>query len=269
MSERDGYEAGVPCWVDTWHDDPAAAKRFYEGIFGWEIEDPGEDGYAICRLRGRDVAAIGSPIPEGAPPRAVWSTYVKVDDADEAAARAREAGGEVAVEPFDSLDGGRLAIVADPGGSVIALWEQGEHGGAQLVNEPGAWSMSICHTRDPDACRPFYSALFGWETEAFEAGGSTVELFRLPGYEGGEPEQPVPRDVVAVMIEMDAHGFPAEVPAHWGVDFWTDDADAAAAKARELGGQVILEPTDNPPFRQAALLDPGGASLTVSQLKLG
>jgi uncharacterized protein len=269
MSERDGFPAGVPCWVDTWQDDFAAAKRFYDGIFGWEVEDPGDNGYAICRLRGRDVAAIGTPIPPGAPPTAVWSTYVKVDDVDAVAGKAPEAGGGVHGEPFDSLDGARLALVVDPGGGVIGIWQQGQHQGAQLVNEPGAWSMSSCHTRDPEACKPFYSALFGWETESFGMGGDAeIELFRLPGFVGGEPSQPVPRDVVAVMIEMDSHGFPAEVPAHWGVDFWIDDVDAAVAKAPDLGGRVILEPSDNPAFRVAALLDPGGASLTISQLKL-
>jgi uncharacterized protein len=268
MSERDGFEAGVPCWVDTWQNDFGAAKAFYEGIFGWDVEDPGDNGYAICRVRGRDVAAIGTPIPEGGPPNAVWSTYVQVDDADASAAKAREAGGGVHVEPFDALDGGRLAFVADPGGGVIGLWQQGEHRGAQLVNEPGAWSMSICHTRDPEACKAFYAALFGWETEEFDAGGGTVDLLKLPGYVGGEPMQPVARDVVAVMVEMDSHGFPSEVPAHWGADFWIDDADAAAAKAPELGGRVILEPFDSDAFRQTALLDPGGASVTVSQLKL-
>lgn len=98
-------------------------------------------------------------------------------------------------------------------------------------------------------------------------GGMAMELFRLPGVEGGEPSQPVPRDVVAVMIEMDAHGFPEDVPANWGVDFWIDDADAAAEKAPGLGGSVVQEPEDGAGFRQAVLLDPGGAYFTVSQLK--
>jgi predicted enzyme related to lactoylglutathione lyase len=78
----------------------------------------------------------------------------------------------------------------------------------------------------------------------------------------------VPRDNVAVMMDMDSHGFPNEVPPHWGVDFWTDDADAAAAKAPELGGKVLVEPSDSPAFRTGALQDPGGAAFTISQLKL-
>lgn len=274
MSERDGFEAGVPCWVDTWQDDPEAAARFYSELFGWEIEETTPTGsgrrYFMCRLRGRDVAAIGSPIPEAAPPTPVWTTYVSVESAEDAAARAREAGGTVLVEPGDSMDGGRLTFITDPGGAVLGAWEQGEHRGAQLVNEPSAWSMSLLHTRDPDACKAFYAAVFGWETESFAtgAGDAEVELFRLPGYVGGEPQQPVSRDVVAVMIEMDSHGMPAELPPHWGIDFWIADVDAAAARAKELGGTVHVAPTDRPAFRQAALGDPAGAAFTVSQLRL-
>jgi predicted enzyme related to lactoylglutathione lyase len=65
LTERDGYEHGVPCWVDTWQEDPDTAATFYAGVFGWEVEKgtpPGTDTrYYVCRLRGSDVAAIGSP----------------------------------------------------------------------------------------------------------------------------------------------------------------------------------------------------------------
>jgi uncharacterized protein len=274
MSERNGFEHGVPCWVDTWHHDAEAAARFYAGVFGWEIAEAprparSRDRYLVCRLRGRDVAAIGSPVPEGAPPTAVWTTYVHVDDADAAAARAREAGGRLVVDTFDSPDGGRMSVLADPGGAVLVAWAPVGHKGAQLVNEPGAWSMSALNTRDPEASKRFYGAIFGWETERFEAGGGEVELFRLPGYVGGEPSQPVARDVVAVMVEMDSHGMPTELPPHWSVDFWIDDVDAAIAKVDRLGGKLAMEPRENPPFRQAVIVDPGGAAMTISQLKLG
>ncbi len=41
MSERDAYQAGVPCWVDTLQADPRAAMAFYAGVFGWEAEAAG------------------------------------------------------------------------------------------------------------------------------------------------------------------------------------------------------------------------------------
>jgi predicted enzyme related to lactoylglutathione lyase len=76
LTERDGYEHGVPCWVDTWQEDLEAAATFYAGVFGWDVEKgtpPGTDRrYCMCRLRGSDVAAIGSPPPAGTPP--AWTT---------------------------------------------------------------------------------------------------------------------------------------------------------------------------------------------------
>ena len=266
MSERDGYQPGVPCWVETWHDDPGAAIRFYSGIFGWEAENtlPADaDGtFHICRWRGRDAAAIGSPIPEGAPSTPVWTTFVQVESAEETAGKAKDASGSVIVEPFESLEGGRLAIVADHAGAAFAVWQQAEHKGAQVVNEPGAWSMSALETTDTEGAKSFYGELFGWKSEPFGPPEAGMMLWRLPGYVGGTPQQPVPRDNVAVMIAG------AEGADRWTVDFWVFDADEAAAKATELGGSVITSPSDVPGvagMRQAVLADPGDAAFSITQ----
>ena len=80
----------MPCWVDTSQPDPEAAVAFYGGLFGWEFENVMPPGaptpYFMARIRGGDVAAIGS-LPEGVPPQATWNTYVWVEDADETAAK--------------------------------------------------------------------------------------------------------------------------------------------------------------------------------------
>jgi uncharacterized protein len=270
MSERDGYQHGVPCWVDTWQPDLEAAVTFYTGLFGWDAEETSppdaQRRHFMCTLRGRRVTGIGSPPPiSGHTP--VWGTYVWVDDVEDAIAKAKEAGGTVALDPFDALDGGRLAVLVDPTGGVIAVWQVGENRGAQLVNEPGAWSMSMLHTRDLEAAKVFYGAVFGWSYETFGAGGGGMTLALVPGYEGGEPEQPVSRETVAVMADMS--GLPDEAPSHWGVDFWIADTDAAVAKATELGGEVVNPPTESPGFRSAVLADPQGAVFTISQLLVG
>jgi len=271
VSARDDYPAGVPCWVDNLGADPDRLREFYGRVFGWDYAGPGAipgdppGEYYVARLRGRDVAGIGS-----APATAVesgWSTYIAVESSERAAADAGRAGGAVLVEPFEVPPAGRMAVLADPTGASFCVWEPGERRGAQRVNEPGAWSMSALSTSDPDRAARFYGALFGWRTEPFSLGDAEVTMFRLPGYVGGEPEQPVPRDVVATMVP----GAPAgdgTALARWGVDFWIDDVDAAVATAAELGGSVVVPPYDLPMFRQAVLADPRGGGFTLTELVL-
>jgi predicted enzyme related to lactoylglutathione lyase len=279
--ERDGYPPGVPCWVDTGQPDPEAAVTFYEGVFGWEFEDrmpadtPGR--YLVAQLRGRDVAAIGSQ-PDGAPPAPVWNTYVWVDSADEAAAKAREAGGSVLTEPFDVLDAGRMAELADPEGAAFCVWQAKQHKGAELVNEPGTWNFSELNSRDPEGARAFYGAVFDWEAETLDLGGDgDFTMFRRPGY-GDHLERRDPglrrrmaddgappgfEDAVAWLVPMASDADAA--PAHWSITFAVDDADAVAFKAAELGGTVLVPPMDAPWVRMTVLSDPQGARFTASK----
>src|SRR6266516_3869948 len=190
MSDRDGFEPGVPCWVAHVSAEPDRAVEFYTSLLGWEAENlmpadhPGD--YFVCRLRGRDVAAIVSPHGAPAPPEAAWTTLVSVDSADAAAAKATKAGGRPIGEPFDSPGGGRQAVLADPAGAVLSVWEPRERRGARVVNEPGAWSMSMLNGADPDESMSFYGAMFGWASETFDLGDAEMTIWKLPGYVGGE-----------------------------------------------------------------------------------
>lgn len=277
MNERDGYIAGVPCWVDATEPDPDAGAKFYAALFGWDIADvmpPDAPGrYLVGRLRGRDVAAISSQ-PEGAPRQAMWNTYIWVDSADETAAKVREAGGRVLMDPFDVGDAGRMATFADPEGAVFCVWQAARHRGSQLVNEPGTVNFNVLSTRDLPAAKAFYGAVFGWQL--IDTGGSG-DMWRLPGYgdhlEAGEPglrermaQMGAPsgfEDVVAGIVRLGADQ--GDVPAHWGVTFAVEDADATAAKATQLGGQVLVAPFDAPWVRMAVLTDPAGAVFTASK----
>jgi hypothetical protein len=95
-----------------------------------------------------------------------------------------------------------------------------------------------------------------------------VARWRVPGYEGGEPEQPVSREVVATMAPVSSDQSPDDVPPHWSVDFWVDGVDATADTAVQLGGEVIAAPYDLPVagLRQAVLADPQGAPFSVSKV---
>jgi uncharacterized protein len=258
MSERETYPAGVPCWVTNLQHDVPAATAFYAELFGWETESGPDDlaPYALGRLRGRDVAAIGTmPDPE-APP--AWVMEVRVDDLATTVAKVRQAGGKVLEEAVDFSPVGRLAVFEDTQGAVFCAWEAGDREGAQLVNEAGAWAMCALRTAEPEQAAAFYGAVFGWETEAF----GPATMFRLPGYFGGEASQPVPRDVVAVMLPADD-----ETPVAWGTDFWISDADGAVATVERMGGRVLEGPYDAAPFRHAVVADCGGAVFTISQFR--
>jgi predicted enzyme related to lactoylglutathione lyase len=277
MPERDGYIAGVPCWVDTTQPDPAAAVDFYSGLFGWEFEDvmpPGSAGtYFIARLHGGDVAAVGS-IRESAPPMAMWNTYVWVDSADETASKVRDAGGEIVMEPFDVLDSGRMAVFTDLEGAPFCVWQAKKFKGAHVVNEPGSLNFNNLHIRDVAGAKSFYGSVFGWETLVLEGG---FEGWTLPGY-GDYLERDDPDLRKRVAEFGGATGFEdvvasinpiaddqSDVPVHWGVTFAVDDADAIAKKATELGGTVVVPPFDAPWVRMTVLTDPQGATFVASK----
>jgi uncharacterized protein len=282
--ERESYPPGVPCWVDTSQPDPEAAVSFYSGLFGWEFVDrmpadsPGR--YFVGQLRGRDVAGVGSQ-PEGMPPAAVWNTYVCVESADDAAAKAKDAGGQVLMEPFDVVDAGRMAVLADPEGAVFCVWQPKGTVGAQLVNEPGTWNFSELNTQDPDRAAAFYGQLFGWEAQRLDSGegGGDFTMFRLPGYgdhlaerdpgiRERQSEVSAPEgfeDAVAWLVPMAGDQFPEGTPPHWSITFAVDDADATAARAAELGGTVLAPPFDAPWVRMTVLSDPQGATFTASK----
>jgi uncharacterized protein len=248
MGVRTGYEPGTFCWVDVQTSDPPAAKQFYTALFGWDYEDfptGDERSYSIARIEGRDVAAI-APLPAGGlPPH--WNCYVSVTDAAQTAARARELGATIVRDAGDVGDSGRLAVLQDPDGALLALWQPGEHFGASLVNEHGALCWNDLLSPDPGASAGFYRELFGWE------------IAEVPGSDGaywGIANGAI-RNGGIMAAPPGAH------PA-WNLYFAVPDADAAVARAGELGGETVMEPMDVPAGRFAVLRDPEGAVFSVA-----
>lgn len=266
MSKNDDYPAGVPCWIDTFQPDPEAAARFYERLFGWEFAEAepiagGPGGrYLTARLDGSLVAGVGQA-PDTMP-TALWSTYIRVDDADVSIRRAVDAGGRLLAGPLDAEPAGRFAALTDASGVAFSVWQAADRRGAELVNEPGTWMMSALHTPDPQQSESFYGTVFGWRLESLP--DVPLGLLRLPGYVGGMVQQPMPRDVVAVMTAI-APG--SEIPPHWAVNLRVDDADATAETALSLGATVLMAPLDTPGFRSAVIADPQGGVIAVSAVR--
>jgi hypothetical protein len=251
MAERNEYVPGTPNWVDLQTTDQAAAKAFYGELFGWTYDDvpvDDDDGvYSLAKLKGRDAAAIaglGDQAAAGVPPH--WNSYVSVSDVEATVAMVEPAGGSVLMAPFDVMDAGRMAVVADPTGAVITLWQAKNHIGAGIVNEAGAFSWNELLTPDIPKATAFYNKVLGWTAHDLEGPMTYTEL-KLNGESiGGAMNPPMPG-----------------IPPVWTIYFTVDDTDATVAKATALGGSVIAPPMDIPPGRFAVLADPQGAMFNV------
>ena len=249
MPERTSYEPGTPSWVDLGTSDTDAARAFYGELFGWTADEPGPieetGGYAMFRNDGRLVAGLAPLMSEGQP--VAWSTYVSTDDLDALTERAKAAGATVIAEPMQVTDAGRMAFYMHAAGGVLGAWEPGRHKGAELVNEPGSFAWNELQTRDIEGAKAFGEAVFGWTTSEWDMGDGVYTLFNV-GENGVAGATAVPP------------GVPEGIPSYWMTYFAVDDADAAVAKVRELGGNVPMEPMDAPGVgRFAIVTDPQGA----------
>ncbi len=259
MVRHAAYEPGTPSWADVTSHDPDAARAFYGGLFGWTGEpatEPEARGYTVMMLGDGAVAGLAPTFGEMP---AIWSTYVTVADADAAVAAASAAGGQVLMSAMDVLDAGRMAVISDPSGAALSLWQPRNHIGAEVRMETNALCWVELNTRQPDVAVSFFNTLFGWEANQVggpvEAGGPGFDYIMLQS--GDTP--------IGGIITMDEH-WPAEVPPHWMVYFGVEDCDTAAARVTELGGEVCVPPTDIPPGRFAVVGDPDGATFTIIAL---
>jgi uncharacterized protein len=247
MGDRDSYPPGTFCWADLGTTDAASAKTFYARVFGWEAVDaPAGDGgtYTTFKLDGRDVAALyemGEQEREQLTPH--WSSYVSVEDVDAAAARARELGAEVMADPLDVMEAGRMAVVRDPTGALVHLWQPRGQVGAGRVNDPGCMCWNGLASPDPARARDFFTELLGWTVEPEESGYGVIKL----------------GDAINGGMRPLQDG----EPTHWLVYFTVASLDEAVAAVREAGGSIIAGPMVTPVGRVAAVGDPQGAAFAL------
>ena len=252
MVQRDkAWPAGTPCWVDLGTDDVARAATFYSTLFGWDTQvgPPETGGYVMCEVQGRPVAGIG---PKMGPPDvpAAWTTYLSTDDADATTSKIGPAGGSVLAEPFDVMDVGRMSVAADPGGAVFGIWQARAHSGMQLANEPGAVCWNENMSRNLEANKAFYRAVFGYEFDDMSSPDFSYATFRTDGN---------PLGGIGDLGTM----APAETPAHWMTYFGVADTDRASELTTKLGGSILRPAWDTPYGRMAILSDDQGAVFAV------
>jgi len=248
VTHRETAPVGAPCWIEIFTSDPEQARTFYSELFGWKAEEPNAEfgGYWMFFKDGVEIAGgMRNDGSAGSPD--VWAVYLATDDAEAAVARATAKGGQVIVPVMPIADMGTMAVVADPAGAGIGMWQPGVHKGFGVYGEPNTPGWFELHTRDYDASVAFYRDVFQWEVEANPA---TDEFRYSVQVNAGEQLAGI----------MDASKFlPEGVPSFWSVYFLVDDTDAALERIAELGGALAEGPDDTPWGRLATATDPTGA----------
>ncbi len=258
MAECKAHTPGSFCWLDLSTTDREGARKFYGELFGWTYQEnpAGPDmTYTIARLGSHDVAGMADLMDEqkaqGVPPH--WMTYVAVDDATAAAAKAKSLGGTVVMDAFDVMDHGRMAILMDLDGAVFSVWQAKSHQGVGRRDENGTLVWNELGTRKSDANGTFYTNLFGWGLSPMTGSGSMPYTMFMNG------ETPI-GGMYGLTEEM------KEVPAHWMPYFGVANVDAALTKAMALGARTLMPGTDIPNMgRFAVFHDPQGAVFAIFQ----
>jgi uncharacterized protein len=256
MATRTEYQHGEFSWVNLATSDTAAAKRLYGGLFGWQFNDmpagPGQT-YTFCELNGKSVCGLAAISREmgNVPPH--WMPYINVRSAAEIAKRTAQSGGKLLGEPMDVLDAGRMAVIQDPTGGRVAIWEPKRHKGAALVGETGAMCWNELMTPDIEAAGRFYRAVFDWSSDLVDTSeGSSYTIFKAGN------------TMIAGMMARPQRL--RDVPPNWLTYFGVADCDKSAAKAKELGGTLLQPPTDIPDIGRFAVVQDGqGAVFAIAK----
>jgi hypothetical protein len=252
MTTRGDAPIGAPCWVDLVSFDIDRARSFYEAVFGWEAGEPQEQfgGYFNFTKDGHLVAGGMAAMPEN-PTASAWTTYLATPDARATVEAAVANDGQVLVPAMDVGDLGTMAVIVDPGGSAIGMWEPKVHRGFGRYGEPGTPGWFDMQTRDYDTCVRFYRDVFGWTTSTL----SDTPEFRYTTLRAGDEE-------LAGIMDC-ATFLPEGVPAHWTIVFSVEDTDATADLVVSLGGGIVNPPADSPYGRLATVSDPMGANFAL------
>jgi predicted enzyme related to lactoylglutathione lyase len=248
---------GKVIWNDLITEDVGAARRFYQGLFGWTFEDtqaPGGGTYVLARSGSTYVAGM-VPVRPRADGKELsrWLPYVSVADVDAAVAKATSLGAKVAVGPR-SVGLGRVAAIIDPEGAVIGLAHSSIGDPDDLTTAPGAgrvtWTELI--SNEPRSAESFYASVVGYQPRTIERrGGEYTMLASLGTNRAGILRNPT--------------GSWSPV---WLTTFGVVNVTAAVQRAESLGGKVLLPPSSSLRENTMAIVtDPAGAILVLQQLQ--
>ncbi|MBA2544231.1 MAG: VOC family protein, partial [Deltaproteobacteria bacterium] len=157
-------------WFEYVSKDLAKAQGFFGELFNWSVKTvpmPGGD-YAMISIGDRTIGGYTTP-PDGAPPEAHWLSHLGVADARATAKQVETLGGKVLKAPFQVDGFGTMAIVADPHGGPLALWQPAKQE-PQPAPADGTFCWNELASKDPAASVEFYSKLGGFTAKAQDMG---------------------------------------------------------------------------------------------------
>ncbi len=251
------HDSGRIIWHDLLSHTPAESRKFYEELFGWEFEGVGnvfdlggEDAYSLIRHNGRLIGGMVNEtrLQNSSDDIAQWVALMSVADVDQAAATFAADGGQVLTPPTDVAERGRMAIVVDPQGALLALVQT--VAGDPPRREPGYGDFlwNELWTSDPEAASAFYRNLAGLQEQGVETAADEYRLLSR----GEDP-------ALGIMT----HPFNDERPV-WVTYIRVEDPAAITARVEALGGKVYVEAQDRPLGGQVALIaDPSGAGIAL------
>ena len=239
--------AGKFVWFDLLTDDPSAARAFYGELFGWDMEGLQSDpAYTVIRHNGEAIAGISDYEDQDAEVfESVWLPSLSVSDVDQAIQIACTRGAEILYGPLDAGQRGRLAVVRDPAGAELAFLASSDGDPVDRARRIGEWAWVDLFTLDPVAAAEFYGDLVGYQLRQVQDQGQTVSVLVRDG---------VAR---AGIVELPWD----DIRPNWLSYVRVDDLDVAIARARSLGGWLVLRLDD-----VAVLADPTGAAIGVQQI---
>jgi uncharacterized protein len=240
---------GEPIWIELFTPDTDGAKRFYGELFGWTARDSGPEfgGYITFERDGAEIAGCMRNDGEGVN---AWTVYLESNNAADTVEMAKANGGQVIVEAMQVGDHGHMAVVTDPAGAAVGIWQPLSMSGISARGEVGAPAWFEVLSRDYDAVIPFYDNVFGWDTHTM----SDAPDFRYTT---------LGKDEHALAGIMDATAFLGDRPSFWNFYVEVADTDATIAKAKELGGSEVTAPDESPFGRLATIGDPSGIPFMV------
>ncbi len=251
MSVREGVSEGEVSWLDLWTSDVAGSRGFYCSLFDWEAQQPSEvfGGYWMFTRAGVPIAGGMGDMGDDAADD-TWKIYLATPELAASVARAEQRGADVLSPPTPVADMGHQAVLRDPTGATLGLWEPGTFQGLSVLAEHGAPCWFELHARDYEAAVAFYR-------DVFHLGATVMSddddlRYTTLSVDG--------REVAGV---LDAATRLGDAPSRWVVYWQVDDVDLALSRVAQLGGTVRQAASDSPYGRVAAVADPAGAEFNL------